>query len=695
MAPVEANDDITINLVAVNDFHGQIDDNLVQWAATVEQLMADGAAENTLLLSAGDNVGESLPASSAQHDDPAIDVLNLLGLDATAVGNHEFDRGYDDLVHHIMERADYAILGANVKKADGSPALDASTMFVASGVRIAIVGAVTEDTPQLVPPSAIVGLSFGDPVTAINAEVDRLSSLPESEQPDVIVATLHEGAPWGTWALDQAIANSRVFKSIVEDISPEVDAIINGHTHNTYAYNAPVPGDPSRTRPVIQTGQHAQSVGQIKLTYSPDTGEVTAHTTRNVARVTTSEEELIAADPSLAPIAELRDDAVAYAGAQTEELATTRLKLEAAEADGEAAEAAAEAAKKDYDAAVADGKKGYEDATTIKAQIDAAVADGKKGYADATTIKTQYDAAVADGKKGYADATTIKTQYDAAVADGKKGYADATTIKTQYDAAVADGKKGYADATTIKTQYDAAVADGKKGYADATTIKAQIDAAAAAGKEAYATAEAVRQEYLVTMSSGDPDASIRLAELLQQYQDAMAAGSAAYTTADGLRASYDAAMAAAAAAYATAADLKVSYDAAIAAGRDGYARAAGMISAYNLAIAAGRDGYARAAGMVSAYNLAIAAGRDGYARAAGMVPAYNLAIAAGRDGYARASALGDSYNAAIAVGKDGYERAAVLKQVLDGAIETLNATLATITGLKQKVADLVGLLGLD
>src|SRR5689334_10849267 len=96
--PAQAADDITINLVAIADFHGQIDDNVVQFAGTVDQVLADGSTGNSILLSSGDNVGESTPASSAQHDDPAIDVLKVLGVGASAVGNHEFDKGYDDLV---------------------------------------------------------------------------------------------------------------------------------------------------------------------------------------------------------------------------------------------------------------------------------------------------------------------------------------------------------------------------------------------------------------------------------------------------------------------------------------------------------------------------------------------------------------------------------------------------------------------
>lgn len=83
--------------MVTNDFHGRIDDKLVQWAATVDQLLSDEVADGSLFLAAGDNVGLSVPASAEQDDDPTIDVFNRLGLDATGVGNHEFDQGGDGL----------------------------------------------------------------------------------------------------------------------------------------------------------------------------------------------------------------------------------------------------------------------------------------------------------------------------------------------------------------------------------------------------------------------------------------------------------------------------------------------------------------------------------------------------------------------------------------------------------------------
>ena len=627
--PAEAADDITINLVAVNDFHGRIDDKLVQWAATVEQLLAEGSGGNSLLISAGDNVGESAEASSAQNDDPAIDVLNVLGVDASAVGNHEFDKGYDDLVNHIMARADFPILGANVKKLDGSPALDASTMFTVSGVRVAVIGAVTEETPDLVEPSGIAQLSFGAPVQAINAEVDRLNALPEDEQPDVIVATLHEGAPWGSWSLEQAMQSSSAFNSIVRDTSPDVDAIITGHTHNTYVYDAPVPGDESRTRPVIQTGYHGQNVGQIKLTVAPDTGEVKAYTARNVARVTTPDDSLIGSSSTLAEIADIRDAAEAFAAARAEEAAQT------------------------------------------KVEYDAAVASKDDAYAKATQAKDDYDAAVAEGKDAYARAANVKDDYLAAVAEGNEAYATAGRVKDDYLAAVADGQAAYATAASVKDDYLAAVGEGQGAYATAASVKQAYDAAVAEGKDAYATAAAVKEQYLTAMASGDPDASIALPDLAQQYLDAIAAGDAAYARAAG---------------------MKGDYDSAVAAGQDAYARAAGMKGDYDSAVAAGQDAYARAAAMKGDYDAAIAAGNQAYAKATALVPDYLAAKQGGDDAYASAAALVPDYLAAKDAGDQAYAEASVLKQLLDAAVATLNAALATVAELKDKLLSLGGLL---
>jgi 5'-nucleotidase len=309
----DAADDVTINLLGINDFHGRIDANTVKFAGTVEQLRAENP-DTSLLISAGDNVSASLFTSSVQKDIPTIDVLNALELDASAAGNHEFDQGAADLTGRLSEAADFPFLSANTFKADGDPLLDKYDIFTVGGVDVAVIGAVTEDTPSLVSPAGIQGLTFDDPVDSINDTVDELEALPADQQPDVIVASIHEGAPDGTKTLAQNAAASPVFKKVVEETDPAVDAIFMGHTHQAYAYDAPVPGAGTRTRPVLQTGNYGSNVGQIKLTFDPDTGAVTSYTKKNQARTTAADSTLTAAYPRVASVKTITDAAIQYAG---------------------------------------------------------------------------------------------------------------------------------------------------------------------------------------------------------------------------------------------------------------------------------------------------------------------------------------------------------------------------------------------
>ena len=75
-------------------------------------------------VSSGDSIGGSPFSSSSLNDEPTLEALNQLGLVASAVGNHEFDRGYDDLTGRVDTLANFPYLGANV---DGDPTFRRST----------------------------------------------------------------------------------------------------------------------------------------------------------------------------------------------------------------------------------------------------------------------------------------------------------------------------------------------------------------------------------------------------------------------------------------------------------------------------------------------------------------------------------------------------------------------------------------
>jgi 5'-nucleotidase len=280
---------VELNLLNINDFHGRIDANTVKFAGTIERLRAEHGEENTLFLSDGDNIGASLYASAFEQDQPTLEVLNALELAASAVGNHEFDLGYADLTGRVDEAAAFPYLGANVyKKGTTEPALDEYAIFEVDGLQVAVIGAVTQETPTLVSPSYVADLDFGNPVEAVNRVAARLADGDAGNgEADVIIAEYHEGAAAGEVeksTVEEEIADGKAFADIATNTSSAVDAIFTGHTHKLYAWDVKIPGS-DKTRPIVQTGNYGENIGQVVLTLDAGTGDVQSYTAKNVARV--------------------------------------------------------------------------------------------------------------------------------------------------------------------------------------------------------------------------------------------------------------------------------------------------------------------------------------------------------------------------------------------------------------------------
>lgn len=265
-----------ISLLNTNDFHGHFTKDFACTVTTAQNEL--GAT----FLSAGDNVGGTPFASASQNDVPAIDYLNALDLKASAVGNHEFDKGFADLTGRVQARANWTYLGANVYRAGTTtPALPAYKVLDVNGVKVGVVGAVTSDVPSLVAGDGISGLTFGDPVAAVNRTAAQLKDGDASNgEADVVVAEYHEGAAGGGEAtLASQTARGGIFAKIVNGTAASVDAIFTGHTHQIYAWDAPAPG--GGTRPVIQTDYYASHLGVLQLGYDPTTKKVTQYSVTN------------------------------------------------------------------------------------------------------------------------------------------------------------------------------------------------------------------------------------------------------------------------------------------------------------------------------------------------------------------------------------------------------------------------------
>ncbi|MDV8001084.1 bifunctional UDP-sugar hydrolase/5'-nucleotidase [Rhodococcus sp. IEGM 1408] len=341
-----------VTLLNITDYHGRIaasSPSTVAFADTIESLRAEAGAESSLLLSAGDNVGATLFASSFKDDRPTIDILNALGLAASAVGNHEFDRGAGDLRDRIEPAADWDYLAANVT-VDGA-AMKGYSLHEVGGMTVGVIGAVTQDTPTLVSPGALVGAEFSDPVDAVNRVAAQLTDDDESNgEADILVAEYHEGAP-AAGSIEVARARSAVFDDIVTRTAGSVDAIFTGHTHQLSAWEgerrAGVQSGPAGSgawgvgslgslgssgsassgsassgsgtddpvvaaRPVLQAGFYGSHIGRVTLDVDPETREVVGFTQENVP-VPTSATGADLSNPVVAEVKRIVDATLAEA----------------------------------------------------------------------------------------------------------------------------------------------------------------------------------------------------------------------------------------------------------------------------------------------------------------------------------------------------------------------------------------------
>ena len=311
-----------INLIGFNDFHGRILD-AERFAATVLQAQQGFGEDNSLVLSNGDAVSASVFESAIQKDAPTIDALNALGVDSFTVGNHEFDHGYDDAIGRIQNATNGPDLAANVTDSTGAHPFDEYAVFDVNGTSVAVIGAVTQETPALSAPDSVAGLTFGDPVEAVNRVAAQLTDGdPANGEADVLIASYHEGGPQSDVPLDEN-EKSAVFAHIVNDTDPSIAAIYTAHTHQTYAYDAPIPGQ-SGTRPVVQAGSYAGYIGQVVLTLDADK-KVTASSSSVVPTLTADAiPDDLKSDPRVQQVAQIVADAVAKADVLGSEVVGTQ-----------------------------------------------------------------------------------------------------------------------------------------------------------------------------------------------------------------------------------------------------------------------------------------------------------------------------------------------------------------------------------
>ncbi|NQX16828.1 bifunctional UDP-sugar hydrolase/5'-nucleotidase [Rathayibacter sp. VKM Ac-2857] len=284
-APAQAADETVIDVYTMNDFHGHIESDPASGeagAASIATAYATLAAQNpggSTLVSAGDNVSASPFVSAVADDQPTIDVLNQIGLSASAVGNHEFDKGRADLDDRIVPAADWDYISSNLfEKGTEEHAYAPYDLQTFDGVTVGFIGATTEALPTLVDPAGIATLDVRPIVASVNAVADELTDGDEANgEADVLMVVMHEGGSDGDFVGGATVDAPSTFADptsvlakIVNGVGSRADAFITGHTHAVYDRTVDIDG---KLIPVLETGVYGSNLGHVSVTYDKDTSE--------------------------------------------------------------------------------------------------------------------------------------------------------------------------------------------------------------------------------------------------------------------------------------------------------------------------------------------------------------------------------------------------------------------------------------
>ncbi|MFG2210326.1 bifunctional metallophosphatase/5'-nucleotidase [Streptomyces sp. NPDC048638] len=322
-APPRAGRTVDVQLLSFNDFHGNLEPPQGS-SGTVEEIQPDGSKKSiaaggvaylaqslrtarkghpySVTAAAGDMVGASPLLSGLFHDEPTVEAMNGLGLDVTSVGNHEFDEDRAELTRlqrggchpkdgcyekgKKFRGADFPYLAANVTDdRTGRPLLKPYTVWKHKGVKIGFIGVTLEGTPDVVTADGVKGLKFHDEVETIN----KYAKVLNRQGVKSIVALIHEGglpastsynydcdSPGPGGGSSQASSSgggiSGPITDIAKHVTPQVDALVTGHTHQAYACTIPDPSGTPRT--VTSAASFGKLYTETHLTYDRRTHDI-------------------------------------------------------------------------------------------------------------------------------------------------------------------------------------------------------------------------------------------------------------------------------------------------------------------------------------------------------------------------------------------------------------------------------------
>jgi len=257
---------VEITLLHVNDTHGHIvpyidrsvdETNPVSGAAYVASLIEGERTENPegiLLLSGGD-MFQGTPVSNIFHGRPVIEVMNALRFDAMTVGNHEFDWGLP-VLEEMEKASDFPFLSANVVDEKGRylPGVKPYVHLVRKGLKTAVIGLTTPDTPYTTTAKNVAGLTFLEPERVLPPLLEKV----KAEGAAFVVVLSHLG-----------LEEDRKLAAAV----PGIPVIVGGHSHT--AVDPPLVVNGTL---IVQAKCYGDYLGILRLRVERRTGKILDYT---------------------------------------------------------------------------------------------------------------------------------------------------------------------------------------------------------------------------------------------------------------------------------------------------------------------------------------------------------------------------------------------------------------------------------
>jgi len=274
------------SILHTNDHHGHFWANaqgeygLAAQKTLMDQQRYDVQAKGggALILSAGD-VNTGVPESDVLNAEPDIRGMNLIGYDAMALGNHEFDKPLS-VLQKQQKWAKFPFLAANIyAKGSDKRLFKPWAIFNRMGLKIAVIGLTTTDTLRIANPQNVAQIEIRDPVKETEKAVAELRA---SDKPDVIIALTH----MGHYDDGQHGSNAPGDVELARSLPPgTVNVIVGGHSHDAVCmakenvsvadYQPGQPCQPDRQNGVwiVQAKEWGKFVGRGDFTFR--NGELT------------------------------------------------------------------------------------------------------------------------------------------------------------------------------------------------------------------------------------------------------------------------------------------------------------------------------------------------------------------------------------------------------------------------------------